>query len=152
MQVDLIVVGTIKNKDIQNVCDEYAKRLSKFCKLQIKEVKDERNDAVDVQKREAQRVFKVLDKSSYIIVLDVFSKQLTSEEFSEKIKAIGTYENSKITFIIGGSLGLADEVKQMAKMKLSFSKMTFPHQLFRAVFLEQLYRQFKITNSEPYHK
>ncbi len=152
MQIDLIVMGNIKNKNIQAVCDEYSKRLSKFCKLNIIELKDERNDNDNVLVKEAQRISKVLDTNSYIIILDVAAKQITSEEFSEKIKNISIYEKGKITFIIGGSLGIDDSIKNMANYRMSFSKMTFPHQLFRAIFLEQLYRQYKISANEPYHK
>ncbi len=154
MQIDLIVVGKLKEKSMKQMCDEYIKRLGSYCKLNVVELKDESThlDSNLVIKREQEQIEKVLDDKSYIIVLDIDGKQLSSEQLSEKIDDITTYENSKITFIIGGSLGIAPELKAKSNLRLSFSKMTFPHQLFRVMLLEQIYRQFRIARNEPYHK
>lgn len=154
MQIDLIVVGKLKEKSMKQMCDEYIKRLGAYCKLNVTELKDESThlDESLVITREAEAISKVLDEKSFIIVMDIDGKQMGSEEFSNKIDDITTYENSKITFIIGGSLGLSPEIKSKAKMRMSFSKMTFPHQLFRVMLLEQIYRQFRIARNEPYHK
>lgn len=154
MQIDLIVVGKLKEKSMRLMCDEYVKRLGSYCKLNIIELKDESNnlDSKSVLKKEAEQINKVLDENSYIIVMDIDGSHITSEQFSEKINEITTYENSKITFIIGGSLGVSESIKEKANYKLSFSKLTFPHQLFRVMLLEQIYRQFKIAKNEPYHK
>lgn len=154
MQIDLIVVGKLKEKSMQQMCNEYIKRLGSYCTLNVIELKDESNNLGDklVISREAEAISKVLDEKSYIIVLDIDGRQITSEEFSTKIDEITTYRNSKLTFIIGGSLGLDRSLKAKADMRLSFSKMTFPHQLFRVMLLEQIYRQFRIAKNEPYHK
>lgn len=154
MQIDLIVVGKLKEKSMVTMCDEYIKRLGSYCKLNVIELKDESNNLDDklVISREGSAIAKVLDQNSYVIVMDIEGKQMTSEDFSKKIDEITTYENGKITFIIGGSLGISNEIKSQANFKLSFSKMTFPHQLFRVMLLEQIYRQFRIAKNEPYHK
>lgn len=154
MQIDLIVVGKLKEKSMQQMCNEYIKRLGSYCKLNVIELKDESNnlDQSQVLNREAEAITKVLDSKSYIIIMDIDGKQMTSEQFSQKIDDITTYENSKITFIIGGSLGIQASLKAKANLRVSFSKMTFPHQLFRVMLLEQIYRQFRILKNEPYHK
>lgn len=154
MQIDLIVVGKLKEKSMQQMCDEYIKRLGSYCKLNVIELKDESNNLDEklVMAREAQAIDKVLDPKSYIIIMDIDGKQMDSEAFSRKIDEITTYESSKITFIIGGSLGIDPKLKAQANMRMSFSKMTFPHQLFRVMLLEQIYRQFRIIKNEPYHK
>lgn len=154
MQIDLIVVGKLKEQSMVAMCDEYIKRLSAYCKLKVIELKDESTKIEEklVLKRESAQILDVLDLKSYIIVLDIDGKQLSSEQLSAKINEITTYENSKITLIIGGSLGIDPEIKQLSNLRLSFSKMTFPHQLFRVMLLEQLYRQFRISRGEPYHK
>lgn len=154
MQIDLIVVGKLKEKSMQQMCNEYIKRLGSYCKLNVIELKDESNnlDESQVLNREATAITKVLDPKSYIIIMDIDGKQMTSEQFSQKIDDITTYENSKITFIIGGSLGIEASLKAQANLRMSFSKMTFPHQLFRVMLLEQIYRQFRILKNEPYHK
>lgn len=154
MQIDLIVVGKLKEKSMQQMCNEYIKRLGSYCKLNVIELKDESNnlDESQVLNREAAAITKVLDPKSYIIIMDIDGKQMTSEQFSQKIDDITTYENSKITFIIGGSLGIEPSLKAQANLRMSFSKMTFPHQLFRVMLLEQIYRQFRILKNEPYHK
>lgn len=154
MQVDIIVVGKLKEKALVELCNEYKKRLSRFIKLEIIEVKDETNDlgAELVKKKEAERILNKLKENTYLIVADLKGKQLSSEEFADKISEIGIYNSGHITFIIGGSMGLASEVINKANFKLAFSKMTFPHQLFRVMLLEQIYRSYKIINNESYHK
>ncbi len=154
MQIDIIVVGKLKEKSMQQMCNEYIKRLKAYCKLNIIEVKDEATNLNPqlVKEREAEQIEKVLDDKSYIIVMDIDGKQLDSISFSKKIDDILTYENSKITFIIGGSMGIAERIKAKSQFRMSFSQMTFPHQLFRVMLLEQIYRQFRIARNEPYHK
>lgn len=154
INIDLIVLGTLKEKALKQLSDEYSKRISKYAKLQIKELKDEatNQNINQVLDKEAQKLKKVIDQNSYIIILDIDKEQLSSEMFAKKISDIAIYENSKITFIIGGSYGLAGEIKCMANLCLSFSEMTFPHQLFRIMLLEQIYRGLSINNNSPYHK
>lgn len=154
MQIDLIVVGKLKEKGMQQMCNEYIKRLGSYCKLNVIELKDESNNLDEslVITREAEAINKVLDEKSYIIIMDIDGKQMTSEAFSTKIDEITTYDNSKLTFVIGGSLGIDPSIKAKANLRMSFSKMTFPHQLFRVMLLEQIYRQFRIARNEPYHK
>lgn len=150
--IKLITVGTIKEKYLKDAIDEYTKRIKKYTNIELIEVKDE--GLVEESKAialEADKIKKQLSPRDYIITMEIEGKQLTSEEFSEKLNQI-QIENSNIVFIIGGSYGLSDEIKQMAKLHLSFSKMTFPHQLFRVLLLEQIYRCYKILNNESYHK
>ena len=150
--IKLITVGTIKEKYLKDAIDEYTKRIKKYTNIELIEVKDE--GLVEESKAiilEAEKIKKHLSPRDYIITMEIEGKQLTSEEFSDKLNQI-QIENSNIVFIIGGSYGLSDEIKQMAKLHLSFSKMTFPHQLFRVLLLEQIYRCYKILNNESYHK
>lgn len=150
--IKLITVGTIKEKYLKDAIDEYTKRIKKYTNIELIEVKDE--GLVEESKAiylEAEKIKKQLSPRDYIITMEIEGKQLTSEEFSEKLNQI-QIENSNIVFIIGGSYGLSDEIKQMSKLHLSFSKMTFPHQLFRVLLLEQIYRCYKILNNESYHK
>ena len=150
--IKLITVGTIKEKYLKDAIDEYTKRIKKYTNIELIEVKDE--GLVEESKAiilEAEKIKKHLSPRDYIITMEIEGKQLTSPEFAEKINQI-QIENSNIVFIIGGSYGLSDEIKQMAKLHLSFSKMTFPHQLFRVLLLEQIYRCYKILNNESYHK
>ena len=150
--IKLITVGTIKEKYLKDAIDEYTKRIKKYTNIELIEVKDE--GLVEESKAillEAEKIKKHLSPRDYIITMEIEGKQLTSEEFSEKLNQI-QIENSNIVFIIGGSYGFSDEIKQMAKLHLSFSKMTFPHQLFRVLLLEQIYRCYKILNNESYHK
>ena len=150
--IKLITVGTIKEKYLKDAIDEYTKRIKKYTNIELIEVKDE--GLVEESKAillEAEKIKKHLSPRDYIITMEIEGKQLTSEEFSEKLNQI-QIENSNIVFIIGGSYGLSDEIKQMAKLHLSCSKMTFPHQLFRVLLLEQIYRCYKILNNESYHK
>lgn len=148
----IIAVGTIKETYLKEALTEYKKRLSKYTNLEIIEVKDE--GLVDKDKAlflEAEKIKKYLSVKDYLITLEIEGDELTSPNFAQKLQSI-LIENSNITFIIGGSYGLADEIKNMAKLHLSFSKMTFPHQLFRVLLLEQIYRAYKINNNESYHK
>lgn len=159
MKITIITVGKIKEKYFTMAIDEYSKRLGRYVKLDIVEVADEKtpDGASDTEERlirqkEGERILKVLKEDSYVITLEIEGKMLDSVEFSEKINHIGVSGKGHITFIIGGSLGLSDEVKSRADFKLSFSKMTFPHQLMRVVLLEQIYRSYRILGNEPYHK
>ena len=161
INIKIICVGKIKEKSISELILEYSKRLSKYCKLEMIELEDEKipsspspADEQIVKDKEAKKIIDKLNKigNSKVILLDLQGKHYTSEEFSEKILNITTYENSTITFVIGGSLGFSDELRNMVNDKISFSKMTFPHQLFRVFLLEQIFRAFKIQNNETYHK
>ena len=150
--IKIITVGSIKEKYLKDAIDEYTKRLKKYTSIELIEVKDE--GLVEESKAialEAEKIKKHLSPRDYVVTMEIEGKQLTSEEFSEKLNQI-QIENSNIVFIIGGSYGLSDEIKQMSKLHLSFSKMTFPHQLFRVLLLEQIYRCYKILNNESYHK
>ena len=150
--IKIICLGNIKESYLTDAIKEYKKRLSKYCELNIIELDDVGIDDSKVAlKKEEEKIFKVLNPKDYIITLEIEGKELTSLEFSKKIEETLIY-NSNITFIIGGSFGLSDEIKKLSNFKLSFSKMTFPHQLFRVILLEQLYRAFKIMNNETYHK
>ena len=150
--IKLITVGSIKEKYLQEAIKEYSKRLQKYTNLEIIEIKDE--GLVEPQKAielESSKIEKHLNNRDYIITLEIEGKEYTSLEFAEKINNI-LIENSNIVFIIGGSYGLSKSLKEKANMHLSFSKMTFPHQLFRVILLEQIYRAYKINNNESYHK
>ena len=150
--IKIITVGAIKEKYLKDAIEEYTKRLKKYTNLEIIEVKDE--GLVEEQKSillESEKIKKHLSPKDYIITLEIEGKQYTSLEFAEKLNQI-QIENSNIVFIIGGSYGLSQELKNISKLHLSFSKMTFPHQLFRVFLLEQIYRSYKILNNESYHK
>lgn len=149
--ITLITIGKIKENYIKEGIDDYLKRLSKYTKIELIELEDESFDKTKTLKVEAEKILKRLNKKSYIITLEIEGKELSSVELSNLIdNSINNYTD--ITFIIGGSYGLDDSIKELSNYKLSFSKMTFPHQLFRLLFLEQLYRSFKILNNEQYHK
>ena len=148
--IKIICLGNIKEKYIQEALKDYQKRLSKYTKLEIIELKDEKDTANPLKKEKDDILRHIISKDN-IVILDINGKQLTSEEFSKFInKELTT--NSNITFIIGSSNGLDDEIKRLTNKKISFSLLTFPHQLFRVILLEQLYRGFKILNNETYHK
>ena len=149
--IKIICVGKIKEDYLKSAIDEYSKRLSKYTKLEIIEVNDLSNLEDKCLKKEAELIEKHLDQKDYIITLDIEGKEISSVDLSNKINEINiSYPN--IVFIIGGSLGLDNSIKEKANYSLSFSKMTFPHQLFRVILLEQIYRAFKILNNETYHK
>lgn len=159
MKISIICVGKIKEKYLSAAIDEYSKRLSKYCKLEIIEVPDEKteenaSEAMNniVKDKEGERILKNIKDSSYVITLEILGEMITSENLAKKINDIGLSSIGHITFIIGGSLGLSDSVSKRSDYKLSFSKMTFPHQLMRVILLEQIYRSYRINNNEPYHK
>ena len=159
MKITVLCVGKIKEKYFTGAIEEYSKRLSRYCKLEIIEVADEKTqeEASEteiriVKDKEGERLIKNIKEDAYVVCLCIDGKQLDSEELSEKIEQIGIQGKSHVYFIIGGSLGLADIVVKRADFKLSFSKMTFPHQLMRVILLEQIYRAYRIMNNEPYHK
>ena len=158
LNIQIICIGKIKEDYLRSAVNEYSKRLSRFCKLEILELPDEKipdklntSLANEIKQNECSNIIKHLKKSSYNIALDLSGKQLTSEQFSEKIENL-SITNSNITFIIGGSLGLTNELLNYCQEKLCFSKMTFPHQLIRVFLLEQIFRGFKISNNETYHR
>lgn len=159
MKITLITVGKIKEKYLKDAIAEYSKRLSRYCKLEIVEVADEKTpdnagDTVEdaIRDKEGERIQKYIKEDAYVITLEIGGKMLTSEELSEKIEKLGVQGTSHIIFIIGGSIGLGKEVLRRSDYALSFSKMTFPHQLMRVILLEQIYRSYRIMNHEPYHK
>lgn len=159
MNITIISVGKIKEKYLKSAIDEYSKRLSKYCKLDIIEVSDEKTpeDASPreediIKGKEGEKILKHIKDNSFVIALAIDGKMLSSEDLADFIKEQGVRGNSNLTFIIGGSLGLAGGVLDRANLKLSFSKMTFPHQLMRVILLEQIYRGFRINSGEPYHK
>ena len=157
MKITLITVGKIKEKYLKDAIAEYSKRLSKYCKLTIVEVADEKtpdqaSETVEeaIRTKEGERILKVIKDDMYVITLEI--AMLSSEELSAKIEKLGIQGKSSIAFIIGGSIGLGKTVLARSDYALSFSKMTFPHQLMRVILLEQIYRSYRIINAEPYHK
>jgi len=159
MNISIITVGKLKEKYLKLAIDEYSKRLSRYCKLDIIELQDEKtpDNASDkeeeqIREKEGKLILSKIKDNTYVVAMDLKGNNLSSEEFSEFISNCGVMGNSNITFIIGGSLGLSEEVRARANYKLCFSKMTFPHQLFRVMLLEQIYRGFRIMKGEPYHK
>ena len=159
MKISILCVGKVKEKFYREAIDEFTKRLSRYCKLEIIEVSDEKTEEQSseteirlVKEKEGERLLKNLKEDAYVIALCIDGKQLDSEELSEKMEKLGIQGVSHICFIIGGSLGVSDAVVKRADFKLSFSKMTFPHQLMRVILLEQIYRGYRIMNHEPYHK
>lgn len=159
MKITLLTVGKIKEKYFNDAIAEYSKRLSRYCKLEIVQVQDEKTpdrapEAINLQikEKEGKRILEHIKDDAYVIALVIQGKELSSEQLAKKIADLTVQGNSHIIFIIGGSLGLSDEVIARADFKLSFSPMTFPHQLMRVVLLEQIYRAFRINTGEPYHK
>ena len=159
MKISIICVGKIKEKFYRRALDEYSKRLSRYCKLEILEVADEKtpDNASDhevelIKDKEGERILKNIRRDATVIALAIDGKMLSSEQLADKIRQLGVMGESHIQFIIGGSLGLSDRVLEAADMLLSFSKMTFPHQLMRVILLEQVYRSYRIIQGEPYHK
>lgn len=154
MKVTIICVGSIKEQYLKDAIGEYSKRISKYTTLEIIELKDESNkmDEASIKKIEGERIIAKIPQNSYVIMCDLGGKLLSSEELSQKISEVYTYNSSNICFLIGGSLGFSKEVYSKVDFKLCFSKMTFPHQLMRVILLEQIYRGFKIINNESYHK
>ena len=149
--IKIITVGKIKEKYLLDAIKEYEKRISKYSKINIIEVPDENYDMIKTLEKEKENILKYINEKDYIIILDIEGNEITSVEFAEKINDIFNH-NSDIAFIIGGSYGLHNDIKKIGNYRLSFSKMTFPHQLFRVILMEQIYRTFKINNNETYHK
>ena len=159
MKITVITVGKIKEKYLRDAIAEYTKRLSRYCKLEIVEVADEKtpdqaSETVEEQIRdkEGERILKCIRDDMYVITLEIGGKMLSSEELADKINMLGIRGQSSVAFVIGGSIGLGREVLKRSDYALSFSKMTFPHQLMRVILLEQVYRSYRIINREPYHK
>ena len=161
MKISIIAVGKIKEKYLKDAIDEYKKRLSKFCTLDIIEVNEKvckvENESnikqvIELEGDEIMLKIDAFSKNGFIFALDILGKELSTMDLKNKMSEIKLSGISDIAFIIGGSYGLSDKVKKRANLRLSFSKMTFPHQLFRVILMEQLYRVFKIENNEPYHK
>ena len=159
MKITLITVGKIKEKYLKDAITEYSKRLSRYCKLEIIEVADEKtpdnaSETVEdrIRDKEGERILKYVRDDAYVVTLEIAGKLLTSEELAKKIENLGIQGTSHNIFIIGGSIGLGKEVLKRSDYALSFSKMTFPHQLMRVILLEQIYRSYRIISHEPYHK
>ena len=159
MNISIVTVGKLKEKYLKLGIEEFSKRLSKYCKLDFTELDDEKcpenlseKDMLIVKDKEGKKILSKIKTNSYVIALAIDGKNLSSEELADTISKLGVRGKSHITFVIGGSLGLSDEVLKRADYKLSFSKMTFPHQMMKLILLEQVYRSFRINNNEPYHK
>ena len=159
MKITLVTVGKIKENYLRDAVAEYVKRLGKYCKLEVIETADEKtpdhaSDTVEetIRAKEAERILRYIREDAFVITLEIQGKQLSSEELAKKIETLGVQGKSHIIFVIGGSIGLGKEVLERSDFALSFSKMTFPHQLMRVILLEQVYRSFRIINGEPYHK
>ena len=158
LNIQIICVGKIKETYLKDALTEYSKRLSRYCKLTITELPDEKipdklNPSLenDIKSKECTNILNHIKKDSYVIALDLKGKEFSSKEFSKKLDDL-SMENSSITFVIGGSLGLTRELLDICNLKICFSKMTFPHQLIRVFLLEQIFRAFKIQRGETYHR
>ncbi len=159
MKITIIGVGKIKEKYFASAIEEYVKRLSRYCKLEIIEVNDEKTpdqaseaEENQIKRAEGERILKYIKNGAYLIVLAIEGSMLSSTELAVRIQQLGVRSCSHIIFVIGGSLGLSNEVLSRADCKLSFSEMTFPHQMMRVILLEQIYRAYRINSNEPYHK
>ena len=159
MNIKVITVGKIKEKYIKLGIEEFAKRLSKYCNLEQVEVSDEKapetlsdKEIQMIKDKEGEKILAHVKENTYLIALAIEGKMISSEELAAKMQDLAISGKSHITFVIGGSLGLSDSVMKRADYKLSFSKMTFPHQLMKVILLEQVYRGFRIIKGEPYHK
>ena len=159
MKITLVTVGKIKEKFYTDAIAEYTKRLSRYCKLEIVQVADEKTpdkasetEERQIKEREGKRVLAQIKEGAYVIALAIQGEMLSSEQLAGKLERLGFEGQSQLVLVIGGSLGLSEEVLRRAGYQLSFSKMTFPHQLMRVILLEQLYRSYRIIQGEPYHK
>lgn len=159
MKITVLTVGKVKEKFYRQAIEEFEKRLSRYCKLEIIEVQDEKTpdraseiEERQIKEKEGQRLLKYIKDDAWVCALAIEGKMLDSVELSEKLEQMGINGTSHMMFVIGGSLGLSEEVLKRADFKLSFSKMTFPHQLMRVILLEQIYRAYRIMQGEPYHK
>lgn len=159
MKITIIAVGKIKENFYREAVAEYGKRLGRYCKLEIIQVEDEKTPdkagaalEEEIKHREAERIMRHIREDAYVITLEIRGKMYDSEEFADEIEKLATQGNSHIQFVIGGSLGLHEEICTKADRAVSFSKMTYPYQLMRVILLEQIYRAYRIINGEPYHK
>lgn len=159
LHIQVVCIGKIKEKFFQEAVLEYSKRLSRFCSLSILELPDEKipDNASEkscelIKEKEGKNILSHIKKDSYVIALDLKGREYSSVDFSKKLEKLSPISNGSITFIIGGSLGISNEVLNFSNELICFSKMTFPHQLIRIFLLEQIYRAFKISNNETYHK
>ncbi|MBU5592324.1 23S rRNA (pseudouridine(1915)-N(3))-methyltransferase RlmH [Clostridium sp. MSJ-4] len=159
MNITIISVGKIKEKYLKDAIEEYSKRLKRYCKLDIVELSDEKTpdnaskkEELQIKAKEGEAILKQIKENMFVIALDLKGKMISSEDLAFFIEDLGIKGESNLAFVIGGSLGLSQEVLERANYKLCFSKMTFPHQLFRVMLLEQVYRGFRIIKGEPYHK
>lgn len=159
MKISIVAVGKVKEKFYRDAIAEFEKRLSKYCKLEIVEVADEKtpdnasaSQELQIKAKEGDRILSAIKDDMHVIALAIEGKQLSSTELADKIDKLGISGRSSIAFVIGGSLGLDERVLKRADFKLSFSPMTFPHQLMRVILLEQIYRAYRIIAGEPYHK
>lgn len=159
MKITLITVGKIKERYFREALEEYSKRLSKYCKLEIIEVSDEKTpdkastaEEEIIKEKEAGRIQKHIKEEAFVYTLEISGKKMDSVSFAGQIENIGISGKSHIQFVIGGSLGIHESISRRADTKISFSDMTFPHQLMRVILLEQIYRSYRIISGEPYHK
>ncbi|NQD66373.1 23S rRNA (pseudouridine(1915)-N(3))-methyltransferase RlmH [Bacillus haikouensis] len=159
MNITIVTVGKLKEKYLKQGINEYVKRLGAYAKLEIIELADEKAPEVlsdlemeQVKNKEGERILSKISSDHHVIALAIQGKMKSSEELADNLDKLATYGKSKVAFVIGGSLGLSDEVMKRANETLSFSKMTFPHQLMRLILVEQIYRAFRINRGEPYHK
>lgn len=159
MQIRIIGVGRLKEKYLRQGMEEYLKRLGAYARVEVLEVADEKEpenasekDIAGLREKEGARILEKLREREYVILLDIGGESLDSEGLAKKMEGLSLYGNSQLAFVIGGSYGVSESVRRRADFRLSFSKMTFPHQLIRLFLLEQVYRAFKIIHNEPYHK
>lgn len=159
MNITIISVGKLKEKYLKLAVEEYSKRLSRYCNFNIIEVTDEKTpdnasekEEIQIKEKEGKLILKNIKNNMFVIALDLNGKELTSIDLSNFINDLGLKGESNICFVIGGSLGISSQVLNRANYNLCFSKMTFPHQLFRVMLLEQIYRGYRIMSGEPYHK
>jgi 23S rRNA (pseudouridine1915-N3)-methyltransferase len=159
VNISIVTIGKLKEKYLKQGIEEYIKRLSAYAKVEIIELPDEKApenlseaDMIQIKQKEGERILQKLSPDAHVIALAIQGKMKTSEQLAEDMDKLATYGKSKVAFIIGGSLGLSDEVMKRSDEALSFSKMTFPHQLMRLILVEQIYRAFRINRGEPYHK
>ncbi|MGN0242008.1 MAG: 23S rRNA (pseudouridine(1915)-N(3))-methyltransferase RlmH [Candidatus Weimeria sp.] len=159
MKITVYCVGKVKEKFFRDAIEEYLKRLSRYAKLEIVEVKDEKTpenaseaEETRIKQIEGERLLARIPDSACVIALAIEGEELTSVKLAARLAELAISGKSQLAFVIGGSLGLSEEVMKRADYKLSFSRMTFPHQLMRVILLEQIYRSFRIINHEPYHK
>ena len=159
MNISIVTVGKLKEKYLKQGIEEYLKRLNSYAKVEIMEVSDEKAPEIlsdiemqQVKQKEGEKILAKINQDAYVIALAINGKLKSSEELADSLDKLATYGKSKVTFVIGGSLGLSEEVLKRANEQLSFSKMTFPDQLMRLILVEQVYRAFRINRGEPYHK